>query len=358
MNNQRDLSIDYAKGFAMLLIVIGHVYFFSDRSEGSWIWRICNTTQIPIFMFISGLLAYKSINKYDFGTLIKKRALRLLLPFFSFYILWGIYIPDTFRSLPLDQFKQGLWFVLVLFEIDVLFSFSKYISNKYNHPILPYHILFFFIITLFVSVAPQGNTIRQLLSVNLLWHYYPFFMLGYYSSHLNKLFKLKYAIVYILIYIIALYYLYTYNIKYITPICNVVSLLFWLTIIKRLRPMETIFTKIGYYSLQIYLLHFWIIHFSISYMPIINNRWIECGVVVCVALVITLVSIVIAYMLMKNKWISLLLFGIKNNSQMEKPYPVKKTKQGHPQDDQGMKISESRNPNFPQDPKNSRNAPN
>ena len=314
MNNQRDMSIDYAKGFAMLLIVIGHVYFFSNRSDGSWVWRICNTTQIPIFMYISGLLAYKSINKYDFNILIKKRAIRLLLPFISFFFLWGLYLPETFLKLPFDQFKQGLWFVLVLFEIDVLFSLSKYISSRYNHPILLYHLLSFFIITLFVSIAPQGNVFNQLLSVNLLWHYYPFFMFGYYSSHLNKLFKLDYTIFYLFIYIIALYYLYTYNIKYLMPVCNFTSLLLWLTIIKRFRPLESFFTKIGYYSLQIYLLHFWIIHFTISYLPIIENRWIEFGEIVCIALTITIISITIAILFMKNKMLSLLLFGVITNN--------------------------------------------
>ena len=116
------------------------------------------------------------------------------------------------------------------------------------------------------------------------------------------------------IYIIALYYLYTYNIKYLMPVCNFTSLLLWLTIIKRFRPLESFFTKIGYYSLQIYLLHFWIIHFTISYLPIIENRWIEFGEIVCIALTITIISITIAILFMKNKMLSLLLFGVITNN--------------------------------------------
>lgn len=310
MNNQRDLSIDYTKGFAMLLIVIGHVYFFSDRSEGSWVWRICNTTQIPIFMYISGMFAYKSIIKHEIKVLIKKRAIRLLLPLISFYILWGLYIPETFQKLPFDQFKQGLWYILVLFEIYILFAFSTYISKKLNHPILLYHVLMYLIITLFVIISPKGNIISQLSSVNLLWHYYPFFMFGYYSSHFNILFNLKNSVVYFFIYLFTLYYLYTYNIKLLMPLCNLTSLLLCVTIFKKFRPIEKLFAKVGFFSLQIYLLHFGIIHFTIPYLPIIENRLIEFGQVCCIAIAITLVSIIIAFILMKNKWISLLLFGI------------------------------------------------
>ncbi len=310
MDKHRNLEYDYDKGFAILLIVIGHMYFYSGRSDNSWVWLVCNTIQIPIFMYISGIFACRSHNKYNMIVLIKKRALRLLLPFMSFYFLWGLYNFDKFRGLPLDQFKQGLWFTFVLFEIDILFSFSKYCANKYSHPVLLYHTLIFLLISCFVIIAPKENVLSQLFSVNLIWHYYPFFMLGYYSSYLNFFIKLKYAPLYIIVYIIALYFLYKCNIKFLTPICNTTSLLFTLTLTKRFRPLEDSFTKLGLYSLQIYLLHFWCIHFIIPHLPIIENCWIEFGEMICFALAFIFISIALSKLFEKNKWLNLLLFGI------------------------------------------------
>ena len=87
METNRDLTLDYAKGFAIVLIVLGHLYFFADRHVDSWVYTVCNTVQIPVFMYISGLLAHRSIDRYGFRKLVANRAVRLLLPLLSFYII-------------------------------------------------------------------------------------------------------------------------------------------------------------------------------------------------------------------------------------------------------------------------------
>ena len=36
MEKKRNVTYDYLRGFAMLSIVIGHLYYYAGRSEGSW----------------------------------------------------------------------------------------------------------------------------------------------------------------------------------------------------------------------------------------------------------------------------------------------------------------------------------
>ena len=74
MEKKRNLTYDYLRGFAMLSIVVGHMYFYSGRYEGeAWAFRVCDTMELPVFMYISGLLAHVSVDRYGFRKLIRSK---------------------------------------------------------------------------------------------------------------------------------------------------------------------------------------------------------------------------------------------------------------------------------------------
>ena len=94
MEKKRNVTYDYLRGFAMLSIVIGHLYYYGKRSDGSWVFNVCDTMELPVFMYISGLLAHVSVDRYGFRKLLWSKVIRLLFPLFSFYIIWGLW--DSF----------------------------------------------------------------------------------------------------------------------------------------------------------------------------------------------------------------------------------------------------------------------
>ncbi len=54
--------IDRMKGMAILVVVLAHVFQFSfDMSDGS-VFRFCASFEMPLFMFVSGFVAYISGN--------------------------------------------------------------------------------------------------------------------------------------------------------------------------------------------------------------------------------------------------------------------------------------------------------
>ncbi len=312
METNRDLTLDYAKGFAIVLIVLGHLYFFTDRHVGSWVHTVCNIIQIPVFMYISGLLAHRSIDRYGFHKLVANRAVRLLLPLLSFYIIKGIGLHSKFVNIPLAEYKHGLWFLIVLFEFMVSLSFVKRLSQITRVPAPVINAILFGVVTVYLYVLPRGNIFNILFCINLYWHYYPFFMMGYYSYKLYKFMTWYCMPIYLIIFLVSLYCIHVRGMNMFVPIGNLSSLLLLITLFKNgCRPFESFLAKLGELSLQIYLLHFSILFIVLPYLPVIENRWLEFLLYFVVAFSFIMLSVVISKVLMCNRLLSLLLFGMK-----------------------------------------------
>lgn len=127
MKGQRFIELDTAKGFAILLMVIGHsiAWNYLDRSFltgdmalmtqgekfGALLWRLIYSFHMPLFFFVSGYLTFKSeANMEWLSALVKKRAARILLPYISTAFLLFFY----------NGSSSGYWFLQVLFIISVI----------------------------------------------------------------------------------------------------------------------------------------------------------------------------------------------------------------------------------------------
>ena len=154
MENKRAVHLDYAKGFAISLIVIYHLYGYTGRDNGSVIYSICHVTQLPIFFYVSGLLYTRTINE-GLRINIVNKGIRLLLPFCSFYVIWCIIDIQNILAFPVDEYKLGYWFILALFEMMLLYSS---VCRMYRFTSSPWpHLLFYLILTLYEVVIPKGN---------------------------------------------------------------------------------------------------------------------------------------------------------------------------------------------------------
>ena len=60
MDKTRIVYIDRMKGFAILIVVLAHVYLISLDMGESLVFRFCSSFEMPLFMFVSGFVAYFS----------------------------------------------------------------------------------------------------------------------------------------------------------------------------------------------------------------------------------------------------------------------------------------------------------
>ena len=87
-DKKRNINIDAIKGLTSVLVVVGHIIQFVISSKehrvSNIIFCIIYSFHMPLFMFISGYLAYKNNFIFD-GEWLYKKFRSLVVPFLS----WG-----------------------------------------------------------------------------------------------------------------------------------------------------------------------------------------------------------------------------------------------------------------------------
>jgi len=132
---QRVGYIDSIKGFAILLVVMGHVIanwfndFYTvhddDPDNQLLVWRLIYSFHMPLFMFCSGLfqpIMDENSTMCYFWNVLVKRFKVLIIPYFaSGLLLWGVTGRPSFY-----------WFLLVLFEFIIINLVISFIASKFN----------------------------------------------------------------------------------------------------------------------------------------------------------------------------------------------------------------------------------
>lgn len=90
----RRIDIDRTRGLAILLVVFGHLVARQDPAGVTWyepLRRCVYAFDMPLFLYLSGLTAIESgyllAPRAQWARIAKRRALRLLVPFFGFGLL-------------------------------------------------------------------------------------------------------------------------------------------------------------------------------------------------------------------------------------------------------------------------------
>ncbi len=143
MVKERLHDIDVAKGFAIFLVVFGHIVARPPVPAGNEWYLILKYLiykfHMPFFMFLSGLIMYYSYkpvgNLNDYYYYVKKKFMRLIPAFLLFGIIIGVgkYIFKNFMYVdnaiadpfvgfmnllirPMYSYAASLWYVYVLFS--------------------------------------------------------------------------------------------------------------------------------------------------------------------------------------------------------------------------------------------------
>lgn len=176
--SNRIMHIDQLKGFAIVLIVLGHIQYFTFESTHSLIGMLTDSVQIPIFLFISGYLT-----SHTPGSIKEKlisKAKRLLIPFIFTGMLWMLYSHFTLSEFMFQDFKKGYWFTYVLFLFFILFFFINQFTYKIKNIVYDFIVWGSVCVGLGLVLKFQliSGATSAFLSYPLIFHYFPFFIGG------------------------------------------------------------------------------------------------------------------------------------------------------------------------------------
>ena len=154
--------IDNTKGFAILLVVLGHIVQFM-YAPGDYhqnvVFRYIYSFHMPLFFILSGMVT-KIIPPSSLKIVyekLRKRFLQLIVPFFT----WGIIRVIMSTDIPLYMIflkpDYSLWFLWVLFFINVFYWMAQYLCNKAHlgNPLIDVLCGYFAIIAF--SLVVKGN---------------------------------------------------------------------------------------------------------------------------------------------------------------------------------------------------------
>ena len=191
----RNRTVDVVRGFAMLLVVLGHTMSGSIiEYQNSFLFQVIWTLQMPLFIIISGYVTRYSqpiTNGETLWKFIKKRSLAYLLPWAVWtYMIRGVIFGQSsffdFKYL-FWHMDSGYWFLITIWTISMIYAISDYVANKLSIQKSRNILLHLFICAMGMSGLFLLGMILgfNFFSVKLSLYYFPFYLLGYLYGHLQ-----------------------------------------------------------------------------------------------------------------------------------------------------------------------------
>lgn len=178
--------IDYLKGFAIVLMVIGH-YQGTPAFLNIWIYAF----HMPLFFFLSGYLSENISNR---GGYLLRRFKALMIPYYSFGILMLIMdaLLNSSRNLLHEAlnivyyiWRPAMWFFFVLYLSCVAYYFSFRLPQKKK--------VFLLFICYFGSLLSSFYDIKLPFRLEIVSSAFCFFLLGdILRSKVRKLLSLSF----------------------------------------------------------------------------------------------------------------------------------------------------------------------
>ncbi len=181
----RDAGIDALKGFAILLVVLGHSLeiadpglFVPNPSFRHHLGTLVYTFHMPLFIFLSGYVM--TGGKVRVG----RSFVRLMVPFFTWMLLkflftrsdygrFARYVGDTLWGMA----NEPLWFLWTLFFCYLLLIAVQYCGKRWRYG----EEVGFLIMWLAINFIPSTR-----LGIPQLQYYFAFFALGYLAAKYKK----------------------------------------------------------------------------------------------------------------------------------------------------------------------------
>lgn len=172
---QRDGLVDYIKGIAILLVVIGHFIeaFLLDGKDAAlnhWLHNFIYSFHLPLFVFLSGFYIKSSFNQ-SFRDVIWKKTKSILWPSIAFWLVcsFEVCVGNAIYGKPIlsgiESITSSYWFLKLIFVLYIL----TWIFNKVAKGNIYVHLL---LALAFLLVGVNLQTYK-------VTYFYLFFILGY-----------------------------------------------------------------------------------------------------------------------------------------------------------------------------------
>lgn len=180
--------IDALRGFTMILVVFSHLFIPGTTTIN----KLFITFRMPLFFFISGYIAYKANENWNWTTYIRKIGNKFriqLIPTLVFGLTFSYLIRDhNIQIFITDVSKDGYWFTIVLLEMFFLYFTCNLIFNKLRSGGGVWHKnLWLYAFAILLYGLPYicnslniniYNQVTNIISLSLLCQYFQFFVLG------------------------------------------------------------------------------------------------------------------------------------------------------------------------------------
>lgn len=296
--------VDTAKGICILFVVLNHIML--KISCENPLNDFLTSFRMPLYFFLSGVF-FKAYS--DFRIFIIKKINKQLIPFVFFYIVYSIIFVILF-SYPIKTaltdfiFNQcqiiygPLWFLICLFEINILFYIIHTLVKK---KLVQYCVTF---LIGFGGLSLAYFSIKLPLSIDSALTCLPFFVFGYYINNetpiMRHSFLDKKPYIYILCFAlfnllisrhVEFYKNFFYGSSYLTAhICGFVGTIMVILTAKKIK-FPSIITYYGRYSIIILCTHMILIEpIEVFFTIFISNHLL---IILCSFLTICLFELII-----------------------------------------------------------------
>lgn len=325
---KRQIWADSLKGILILLVVLGHAIqgVLSETADSNHIYNFLYSFHMPAFFAISGFF----VKPYVGGgkLLIVKRIWQLLVPYFA----WALLKLIVYADFSLEAIANivinpvSFWFLWVLFWVFLIFLISQYLHSithtKFNYASI-------FVALLLIAVMAVLNV--KLFAFHLIAYYFVFYAMGYYMSN-YKVFRINNNYLLTALFIIWFFLAWGWSMHgmpswmYLIPIIpesllqlgyRFVTAFVMIVVVMNVAPhllsrdnrVNNIVSRLGFYSLGIYVSHYLIIWKLAErlYPEILgSNIALAIGAIFIIALILSLVMV---WALSKNKYTARLFLG-------------------------------------------------
>lgn len=191
---KRDDALDAVKGFAILIVMLGHCIVLNNLDD-PYLYDAIAAIQMPLFMAVSGFTAGRKPLDFSCKPDFKKqlatfsrRTVSYLVPFFIW--LWLTHLTNPFAELKLQLFAldRGLWFLMTLWIVTLVTMGASFAADcaawklgKSNVAKGVLRFLIFGMVTgiCYIGFVLQGRSGNTFLSPSLTVKYLPFYVVGY-----------------------------------------------------------------------------------------------------------------------------------------------------------------------------------
>lgn len=329
---QRLEYIDALRGLAILLVVFMHVPQYGlGQSIGGYYMELATLLAVPLFFFISGLFVPLGITPPNSIAKIKKRVHSILLPTIVIGGLYAMLNHISIMDMLQDKFKAGYWFTITLFEYFVIVDVLRLLACKsqrlYDALLIGASIVCYALAMPTMQRMYGDIAIAQILGLAQ-WKYFIFFVLGMFVKHNSEMInsdKGGAAIVAAFLMVYAANAIgdfqfggLLYNINLLLKETSIVLMAYYVFYTYRFKfssqtRMGRWLSKIGTYTLEIYLMHYFVLprHLKgvVDIVGLDENPLLASIVSLVIALMVVCVVLVFIAILQSNSYIKKMLWN-------------------------------------------------